>query len=189
MKILAVIDVQNDFVTGTLANPAAQKALPRIQEKIKEYANKEGCVILYTRDSHEDYEKTREYKYLPISHCELGSWGWQLCPEISPYDAETNSFRFRNYDIIDKSTFMSNDWAPTLCDIGYPNYDLESIELVGFCTDICVISNALELVRILQSYPDCNIIVDASCCASLTPEKHKAALEVMKSCQIEVINE
>ena len=169
-KILIVIDMQNDFITGSLANPDAQAIIPGIEKKIQEYkkANQE---IIFTRDSHKtDYFNTAEGKALPIMHCIEGTWGWLVVDQLNHPE----------YKHINKRTFGYRDWLYEFNDV------IDTIELVGTCTDICVISNAILLKT---QFPNTKVIVDASCCAGLTPEKHKAALEVMKSCQIEVIND
>lgn len=187
MKLLIIVDAQNDFVTGALANPDAQKAVPYIAEKLKKYANCEDREIIYTMDTHyteEWYKKTREGKNLPIAHCIEGTDGWQICPEIDP-----RILNIQNYVVFSKGAFMLKDWEFSIVDeYCQRNVNIESIEIVGFCTDICVVSNALALVRAFQYAPNTRIIVDAKGCAGLTREKHLAALEVMDSCQIDIIN-
>jgi nicotinamidase-related amidase len=171
MKILIVVDMQNDFVTGALANPAAQAIVPKIADKISEYKNRKD-VVIFTRDSHFDnYLNTFEGKHLPIPHCIHGTHGWLVVSELSHPECRH----------IDKSNFGYPHWSYMGFDGLYP--EVSEIELVGTCTDICVISNALLLKA---AYPEIKISVDSSCCAGLTPEKHAAALEVMKSCQINV---
>lgn len=168
--VLIVIDMQNDFIDGSLGTPEAQAIVPKVKEKIKKY-KKAGKDIIFTKDTHfENYLDTFEGKNLPVEHCIKGTEGWKINKEL-------NTKVYAN--VIHKKTFGYLDW-----NVHINNY--ESIEIVGLCTDICVISNAL----ILRAwFPNSTITVDASCCAGVTPEKHKAALEVMKSCQIEVINE
>ena len=169
-KTLIIIDMQNDFVYGSLANPAAEAIIPNIKKKIEKY-QKNNDEIIFTRDTHNsDYLDTTEGKYLPVSHCIMGTSGWLTVDELN----------YPGYRHINKPTFGYKHWG-----YEFDTFDPE-IEIVGTCTDICVISNALILKA---EFPRAKIIVDASCCAGLTPEKHKAALEVMKSCQIEVINE
>ena len=168
MKTLIVIDMQNDFVTGSLANPAAEAIIPFIKAEI-ESGKYDG--LMFTADTHnENYLKTQEGKYLPIKHCIRGTSGWRIVDELtrsilSPYVVEKGSFGYDNWGLF-----------------GF-NKDVELV-LVGTCTDICVITNALLLKT---CYPENKITVLAKGCAGLTPEKHAAALEVMKSCQIEVI--
>ena len=168
-KILIVIDMQNDFIDGALGTEEAQAIVPNVKKKIEEYKAR-GDVVLFTRDTHyDDYLETNEGKHLPVKHCIKDTSGWQISDEL---DAE-------GCPCIDKETFGFRYWD-MLGD------DIESIELVGLCTDICVVSNALILKA---TFPEIDITADASCCAGVTPEKHKAALEVMKSCQINVIGE
>lgn len=167
-KTLIVIDVQNDFVTGTLNNELAQAIIPKIKNKIDKYLSY-GDEVIFTRDTHTAYYlATNEGKHLPIEHCINGTWGWLVVNELSHPECRH----------INKPTFGYRYWNI--------EGEFENIELVGTCTDICVVSNALILKA---QFPNANITVDASCCAGTTPERHKAALEVMKSCQINVINE
>ena len=170
MKTLIVVDMQNDFIDGVLGTKEAIAIVPNVKKKIAEYiAN--GNKILYTRDSHnEDYMRTNEGKHLPIKHCVIGSHGWRVADEIENIDCEH----------IDKPNFGWTGWYDY-----YPELAMGDIELIGLCTDICVVSNALMLKAM---FPETNIFVDASCCAGVTPETHKAALLTMKMCQIEVTN-
>lgn len=169
-KTLIVIDMQNDFIDGSLGTKEAQAIVPNVKKKIAEYHEKDNKII-FTRDTHfADYLKTNEGQHLPVEHCIKGTHGWQI----------TNKFElddYINFDVIDKKTFGYDGWA---------NYDFEQVELVGLCTDICVVSNALILKAL---FPEIEITVDASCCAGVTPESHKAALTTMKMCQINVIGE
>lgn len=181
-KTLIVIDMQNDFITGSLGTPDAQAIVPNVKNKIAEYLNR-GDEVIFTRDTHEnDYLNTNEGKHLPVEHCIFGTEGWEIHPDIDIKDCEH----------IDKTTFGWQFWTYTDApyegddDDTYYFRDLEDIEIVGLCTDICVVSNALILKA---NYPWANITVDASCCAGVTPESHKAALTTMKMCQINVINE
>lgn len=178
-KILIVIDVQNDFIDGSLGSTEAQAIIPNIKNKIEQYiAN--GNQIIFTRDTHfSDYSKTQEGKKLPIQHCIKDTHGWQIGIKATP----------GSYKIINKLSVGYYDWKSFLSQ--YINTPFENkrdftIELIGLDTDICVISNA---IIIKAAYPETNIVVDASCCAGSTPEKHKAALDIMKSCQIDVIGE
>ena len=171
-KILIVVDMQNDFITGALGSAEAQAIVPNVVEKVK---NWKGMTV-FTRDTHfPDYMDSLEGKKLPVPHCMIGTHGWAINSQIKEVINP-------NTITIDKLTFGFENWRQALGEFGV---DAE-FELCGVCTDICVISNALAL-RML--YPDAKITVDASCCAGVTPEKHTAALEVMKSCQIDVINE
>ncbi len=171
MKYLIVIDMQKDFVDGSLGTPEAQAVVPRIEKKI---AGGGYDRIFFTFDTHfSDYSETLEGKKLPVQHCIKGTDGWNTA---LGYD------RFSRENTVEKYTFGYTDWNKLLPD----KNDIENIEFVGVCTDICVISNAL-ILRAL--YPDTPMTVDASCCAGTTPEAHKAALTVMRSCQIDIINE
>lgn len=164
-RVLIVIDMQNDFVTGALGSKEAQAIVPGVQAKIKAYADR-GDRVIFTRDTHgEDYLDTPEGKKLPIKHCIKDTEGWQIVPGL-----ETG-----NCEYINKPTFGWLGWD----DLG----ETDEIELIGVCTDICVVSNALILKA---KYPNAVISVDAGCCAGVTPEKHEAALETMRSCQIDV---
>lgn len=192
-KILILIDVQNDFITGSLANEEAQKKVPNIVKKIREF---KGDAIMVTRDTHaENYLETREGKNLPVVHCVEGTEGWSIEPNVQ---AALNDAALRNIDVeyIDKPTFGSYDLVGEIGNIlditdyddeGEFNLEDSQIELIGFCTDICVVSNAILLKASL--FENCDLSVDASCCAGVTPESHTAALTTMKMCQITVTNE
>lgn len=172
-KVLVVVDMQNDFINGTLGTPEAQSIVDKVVEKIKLY-QLVGAKVILTRDTHhENYLQTSEGKKLPVKHCIEGTEGWQVHPKIWEC---VDGYRF---EMLNKPSFGSPGIPSMLR--GY-----DEIEFVGVCTDICVISNVL-LAK--AHFPEKEISVDASCCAGVTPEKHKAALEIMKSCQIEVINE
>lgn len=176
MKILIVVDVQNDFTTGVLGTPEAQTAIPAIREKVAEYiAN--GDTIIYTRDTHrDDYMETSEGKYLPVPHCIEETEGWHIVDDVY-VDGSI---------VIDKPTFGVETF-PQLLDEWFGDEIIDEIEFIGFCTDICVISNALIVKAWAAPYmPHITVSCDAKCCAGVTPQKHAAALEVMKSCQIEV---
>lgn len=170
-KILIVVDMQNDFITGSLGTPEAQAVVANVAEKIKNF---DGDVY-YTLDTHdESYKTSQEGTNLPVEHCVEGTKGWELAPaivEAAPIDAER---------VYCKNQFGSVELAEDLQDFSVA-YPIESIELVGLCTDICVVSNAILLKAFLPEVP---IIVDSSCCAGVTTAKHEAALETMKSCQI-----
>ena len=165
MKTLIVIDMQNDFVTGSLGTKEAQAIVPNVKKKIQEYVNR-GDQIIFTRDSHySNYLQTQEGKMLPVEHCIYDTEGWEIVDELE----------VMNCIYVNKTSFGWDGWLKL-------NY--EEIELIGVCTDICVISNALILKA---QFPEVKITVDASCCAGVTPGLHEAALKVMKSCQINVI--
>lgn len=166
-KTLIVVDVQNDFVDGSLGTKEAQVIIPNVKKKIKEYRDR-GDQIIFTRDTHPtNYLETYEGKHLPVVHCVKDSIGWQISDKLD-FDAE-------NDILIDKPTFGYLNWK---------DFDFEGVEICGLCTDICVISNAL-IIR--ATYPEIDITVDSSCCAGVTPETHKAALETMKMCQIKIV--
>ena len=173
-KVLVVIDMQNDFIDGALGTNEAQLIVPKVVEKIKEY---DPWNIYLTRDTHyENYLDTQEGRNLPVVHCVEGSNGWQLNSEVA--EAAGSAM------IVDKPTFGSNKLAGIL--MSERAQEALEIEMVGVCTDICVVSNALLFKAAM---PEAPITVDASCCAGVTPQRHKAALETMKACQIKVINE
>ena len=187
MRVLVVVDVQKDFVTGPLGSLAAQSIIPHMRERIKEYADG-NTLILFTKDTHdENYSKTRESIYLPISHCVRGTPGWSLLKEISTLaDGYSNFLIFSDEEVIHSRILKDTFGSTKLVEI-LKQYEKEitDITFMGFCTDICVISNVL-LVKAFM--PNTRIIVDASCCAGSTLDKHLAALEVMKSCHIDVID-
>ena len=178
-KILVAIDVQNDFITGALRNTEAIKKVPNIVKKIREF---DGEAIIYTMDTHfEDYMDTREGQNLPVPHCIKGTDGWKIQGEVN---SELISAKLRGVKIfeIQKPTFgalnLPNDIKTIVGDEEF------EIEFVGFCTDICVISNIL--ITKAAFYEKANVVVDSNCCAGVTKEKHEAALEAMRSCQIVV---
>ena len=179
MKILVVVDVQNDFVTGTLGSKEARAIIPNIKEKVNEYSNSADSLIVYTRDTHySNYFQTMEGKILPIPHCIHETSGWDIVEDV----INENSA----YAIIDKNTFGKRDIAERILSIvgeAFESFDIESIEIVGLCTDICVIANAILLKTAFSEIP---IKVDSKCCAGSNKKMHDAALGVMKSCQIEV---
>ena len=171
-RILIVIDMQIDFIDGALGTKEAVAIVPAVVRKIKSYPADD---VYATRDTHpENYLDTQEGEYLPVRHCIKGTEGWQLCKEVAPLIPEGHIF--------DKPTFGSVELAEAVRKMAAQE-KLE-VELVGLCTDICVVSNALLLKAVL---PEMKISVDASCCAGVTPQKHEAALETMRSCQIQGI--
>lgn len=173
MEVLVVVDMQNDFIDGALGTKEAVAIVPRVKEKIETF---EGLVIA-TRDTHgKDYLETQEGHNLPVVHCVEGTTGWELRKEIGALITEP---------IADKPGFGSRDLAESLSMI-YQEEGIEKITLIGLCTDICVISNAMTIKTFLPEVP---MVVDASCCAGVTPESHKNALEAMKMCQIQIENE
>lgn len=172
-KILVVVDIQNDFVDGALGSKEAVAIIDSACKKIRGF---EGDIFV-TLDTHgEDYMNTQEGKKLPVPHCIKGTDGWKLNAEIE------KALEGRNFTVIEKPTFGSQRLAELISE-KYNDTSL-SVELIGICTDICVISNALTI----RAYnTECEITVDSSCCAGVSPESHEAALNVMKSCLINVI--
>lgn len=174
MKVLVVVDMQNDFIDGALGTKEAVDIVPKVAEKIRNFNGE----VLYTRDTHdENYLDTQEGKKLPVVHCVKGSKGWELNPRIEA---------LRKEEPIDKPTFGSTELGRRLrtMDEEYKLRamgGLESVTFVGLCTDICVISNAMIAKAFVPEVP---VIVDAACCAGVTPESHRNALEAMKMCQI-----
>lgn len=170
MKILVVVDMQNDFIDGALGTPEAVSIVPYVKEVIESFDGK----VLFTRDTHfADYMDTQEGKNLPVPHCVKDTEGWQIRKEL---DA------LRKTPAIDKITFGSKD----LVEILKEEPCVESITFVGLCTDICVISNVM-LTKAF--FPEIPLIVDAKACAGVTPESHQNALAAMKMCQVRIVNE
>ncbi len=173
-KILIVIDMQNDFIDGALGTKEAVEVVPNVIQKIKSF---QGTIVL-TQDTHEtNYLDTQEGKNLPVEHCIDGSYGWELQKDIKILMKE------KKLSVYKKNTFGSKDLVHELVELSKEEI-IEEIQLVGLCTDICVISNALTIKVFL---PETRIVVDESCCAGVTPESHKNALGAMKVCQIEVV--
>ncbi len=172
-KILIVVDMQKDFVDGSLGTKEAVSIVDNVVEKIKGFDGD----IFATYDTHgEDYMQTSEGKHLPVSHCIKGTAGWELDAKVQAALEE------RGFTPVEKITFGSLD-LPMILEEHFKTDEI-SVELVGLCTDICVVSNALILKA---NYPEMEISVDSACCAGVTPAKHEAALEVMRSCQIKVL--
>jgi len=173
-KILVVVDMQNDFVDGSLGTKEAMAIVPNVVKKIREF---DGDEIFVTYDTHhENYLETLEGEKLPVVHCIEGSYGHELNQEIK------NALAGKNYREVLKAGFGSFSITRGLKD-RYPGEEME-FELVGLCTDVCVVSNAL-IIR--AGYPSARIKVDASCCAGVTPETHEAALTTMQCCQVDII--
>ena len=171
-KILIVVDMQNDFIDAALGTKEAVSIVERVKDKIRSYPSEN---VIATMDTHgENYMETQEGKNLPVPHCIKGSEGWQLRTDIARL--------LKGARIYEKPSFGSLALATDLRALSEEE-ELE-IELIGLCTDICVVSNALLLKAFLPEVP---ITVDAACCAGVTPEKHQAALETMRSCQIRII--
>lgn len=167
-RLLVVVDMQKDFVDGALGTREASAIVPHVVEKIKTY-KEAGQEVVFTLDTHfSDYMDTMEGKKLPVIHCVKGTPGWELVDELKDFEGK----RF------EKVTFGSRELADYVVNGSY-----ERVELIGLCTDICVISNAM---LIKAGVPDTPILVDAACCAGVTPESHENALNAMKMCHIDV---
>ncbi len=164
-KTLIVVDMQNDFIDMALGTKEAVSIVPKVKKKIQQYIQN-GDEVIFTRDTHfENYLETPEGKKLPVPHCIKGTKGWEIADGLYADGCK----------IIDKPNF------------GWPNWkeeQLESVELIGLCTDICVVSNALIIKAI---FPDAQVTVDRTCCAGVTPASHDAALVTMQMCQIDVV--
>lgn len=172
MNILLVIDMQKDFIDGSLGTPEACNIVPNVITKIKEFKGE----VIFTRDAHtKEYLNTKEGKKLPVEHCIIGTEGFELNDGIKELAD--------NRIIIDKPTFGSIELGHLLYDMNKKEA-IQSVTLIGLCTDICVISNALIIKSML---PEINIIVDASCCAGVTRESHNNALKALEMCHIEII--
>ena len=175
-RILIVVDMQTDFVDGALGTPEAVAILDRVAAKIKDYAADPNSAILVTYDTHsENYMETSEGKHLPVPHCIKGTPGWELHPTVAA------ALQGVDYTPVEKPTFGSVE-LPALVGQAAAGEDF-TVELIGLCTDICVVSNTLLLKA---HYPEIPLSVDASCCAGVTPESHEAALRTMGMCQVEV---
>ena len=169
-KTLIVVDMQNDFITGPLGTPEAMAILPKVKEKIEEYRRHKDTII-FTKDTHSvNYLETNEGKHLPVTHCIARTHGWDIVDGLVE----------RGDEIQNKFTFGYNHWE------FYEDVLTNDVEIIGVCTDVCVVSNALILKTL---YPEINFTVDASCCAGTTPENHRASLQVMRSCQIDVVGD
>ena len=170
MKILVVVDIQNDFVDGSLGTKEAENIIPYVKNKIENFVGE----IIFTMDSHdENYLKTQEGKNLPIPHCIKNTEGWKIREGIYK----------ENSKIFEKNCFASLDLGKYLFELNQKE-KIESIELIGLCTDICVISNSMLIKSFL---PEVEIIIDSKACAGVTVESHEKALAVMEICQIKII--
>ncbi len=168
-KLLVVVDMQKDFVTGSLGSKEAVSIVPNVKDKINEYRTN-GYPIIFTRDTHfENYLETQEGKNLPVVHCVKGTEGHEVIKELDTVGAE----------VFDKPSFGSLDLSEKVALGGY-----DEVELCGLCTDICVVSNAIILKAKL---PETKISVDPKCCAGVTPETHNAAITTMRMCQVNII--
>ncbi len=185
-KVLIVVDMQNDFIDGSLGTPEAQAIVPKVAEKIKNWNGH----IVFTKDTHDDnYLNTREGKHLPVKHCIFGTEGYNFHESIVNQMSKMTNEKF---NVIRKNSFgcyyLPNDLLEEFWSNGYEDVNEINFEfhICGLCTDICVISNAI----IIQSYfPEAEIYIDSSCCAGTTPEMHRKALDVMRGLQMNIINE
>lgn len=173
-KILIVVDMQNDFVDGALGTKEAQAIVDGVADKIAGF----GGRIFATLDTHEqNYLETAEGRKLPVPHCIRGTEGWRINGKVLA------ALEGRGYEAFEKNTFGSLKLAEAVGEIAEKEKSEVTLELVGLCTDICVVSNAL----LLKAYfPELEIAVDSRCCAGVTPRSHEAALETMRMCQIDV---
>lgn len=176
MEVLIVVDMQNDFVSGALGTREAVDIVPNVVGRVVEGVNR-GETILFTRDTHEEnYMETQEGRNLPVPHCIRGTDGWAIIPQLAEYT--------EGRIIVDKPTFGSTELGRILTEWNRAE-SIEKITLIGLCTDICVVSNAMLAKAFLPEVP---VIVDAKCCAGVTPESHTNALSAMRICQITVEN-
>ncbi len=174
--ILVVVDMQTDFVDGALGTAEAVAIVPQVVDRVAQ-ALRRGERVFFTRDTHQpDYLQTQEGSKLPVPHCIQGSPGWEIIPQLRDFCAEGV--------LVDKPSFGSPQLA-ALLDAANRQDPIRQITLIGLCTDICVISNALLLKAQLPEVP---ILVDASCCAGVTPESHSKALDAMRMCQVEILS-
>lgn len=171
-KFLIVVDMQKDFVDGALGTAEAVAIVPKVAEKIRTFDGE----VFATFDTHYDnYMQIAEGKHLPVPHCIKGTEGWQLDKNVA------RALEDRAYTAVEKNTFGSVDLPNLIAEAAQG--DEFTLELIGLCTDICVVSNALLLKA---RFPEAPIAVDAACCAGVTPEAHEAALATMQSCQINI---
>ncbi len=171
-KLLVVVDMQKDFIDGSLGTKEAEKIVDGVVEEIKKYRTED---IFATRDTHtEDYLQTQEGKKLPVVHCVKGTEGWEINGKVKE--------ALKGAEVMDKPTFGAKELAEKSA--GLAAEEEIEVTLVGLCTDICVVSNALLIKAYLPEVP---VRVLASCCAGVTPESHQAALATMKMCQVEIV--
>ena len=171
MNLLIVVDMQNDFINGSLGTKEAQAIVPAVKARILE-AMEDRWQVIFTKDTHSiDYLKTQEGKHLPIQHCLRGSDGWQLHPELQDLSIGSSVFEKGSFGSLELAEYVSS-------------LNPDAIEVIGLCTDICVVSN----VALLKAYcPEVPMSVRANCCAGVTPEAHEHALATMKSLQVEIL--
>ena len=195
-NVFIVVDMQNDFVDGALGTPEAQAIVNKVADQIRARANKD-TILLITKDTHgTDYMETLEGKNLPVAHCIKNTYGWELAPAIQEaiYDTRDKYFDFDSYfpyvadHIVCKPTFGSMDLQNLLFVIddmtGTQSGEIAEITLCGLCTGICVLANAILCKATMPEVP---VKVIEDCCACVTPDSHKTAIDAMKLCQIEII--
>lgn len=176
-NILIVVDMQNDFIDGALGTPEATAIVPKVVEKINQW----NGPVIYTRDNHGDgYLETQEGRNLPVLHCQYGTSGWEVNPQVK------EALDRKMARVVYKDTFGSAELGEYLERVVYQDDPDMAITMVGLCTDICVVSNALLIKAFVPEVP---MTVDAACCAGTTPEAHEAALQTMKSCQVIIEND
>ena len=178
-KLLVVVDMQNDFIDGILGIKEAQSIVPNVVKKIEEY-RKNGDDVFFTKDTHYylDYMETEEGKNLPVEHCISYTNGWEICDALKPYVASLSVFTKETFGSLDLANYLDAGISSSIC--------YKEIEVVGVCTGICVLSQA---VMCKSAQPNAHIVVDAACCACVTPHSHDVAIEAMKTLQIEIRNE
>ena len=190
-KALVIIDMQNDFIDCALGTPEAQTIVPKVANYIRQNADKD-TVLVFTKDTHEvNYMDTQEGKHLPVAHCIKNTHGWELAPAIQEalydvrgkYDSCDTYFPYMTDHVITKPSFGSLDFVNLLYALN-DDYGIDEVTLMGLCTGICVLSNAMLAKATL---PEAPIRVVEECCACVTPDSHKTAIDAMRLCQIEII--
>ena len=193
LNILIVVDMQNDFTYGSLANPTTVATIPKIEEKVKKYIDDPDGVVIFTRDTHYDdtYLNSEEGKNLPIKHCIWNTKGWEL---VDPLKKIADQYEYEAYRYDDKVTVINKysfggSHLPHIINCYHANgeiyRDSTTIELVGTCTSLCVIANAFVAK---MAAPNAHIVIDAKCCSDVTEEMHNKALEIMQNAHMEIIN-
>lgn len=190
-KVLVIVDMQNDFVDGALGTPEAQAIVPKVADYIRTHADKD-TVLVFTKDTHEvNYMDTQEGKHLPVAHCIKDTYGWELAPAIQEalydvrgkYDSCDTYFPYMADHVITKPSFGSLDFVNLLYALD-DDYGIDEVTLMGLCTGICVLANS-QLAK--ATLPEVPIRVVEECCACVTPDSHKTAIDAMRLCQIEII--
>ena len=190
-KVLVIVDMQNDFVDGALGTPEAQTIVPKVADYIRAHADKD-TVLVFTKDTHEvNYMETLEGKNLPVAHCIRDTYGWELSPAIQEalydvrgkYDSCDTYFPYMADHVITKPSFGSLDFVNLLYALD-DDYGIDEVTLMGLCTGICILSNTMLAKATLPEVP---VRVVEECCACVTPDSHKTAIDAMRLCQIEII--